>query len=283
VTKRDLESTAEPNLRSSLPEHRSEEIDYRAVSPWAVLASVLGIASPLAWVHPLLWAVPALAIVVGSGALFQVYRASTSLVGRKAAWFGLLAGIVCGVAAPLSHAVHQMIAEREARQIGLLWLGYLCQNEPQKAQQLIEHPRRRLPADRDVWAEYRDDIDLRERFDKFVRRPLVRTLLALHGPKVRFYATEGTQAGKRLEVFHERYAVTWEDAQKRRRTMLVRLDLHRVTDRITGEIGWFVNPRDDISNGEQVQPESAPLPALPGDTPKSTRASPAAESSNKAA
>lgn len=280
MTKRDLESTAEPNLRRSLPENQSDDIDYRAVSPWAVLASLLGIASPLAWVHPLLWVVPALAIIVGSSALIQVSRASTSLVGRKAAWFGLLVGIVCAVAAPLSQVVHQTIAEREARRIGLLWLDYLCQNEPQKAQQLLEHPRRRLPPDEDVWAAYRDDLSLRERFDKFVRRPLVRTLLALDEPTVRFYATDGTQAGKRLEVFHERYAVTWNDADKHRRTMLVRLDLHRVTDRLTGEVGWFVNPRDDISSGEEAQPESTTLPAPPDDAPKPTVASPAAHSSN---
>lgn len=262
VTKCDNVSTAEANLRSSLAELKSDDIDYRAVSLWAVLSSILGAASPLAWVHPLLWVVPGLAIVVGACALVQINRDSASLVGRKAAWFGLLVGIVCGVAAPVSHAVHQIVAEREARRIGLLWLGYLCQNEPQKAQQLLEHPRRRLPPDQDVWAEYREDAGLRERFDKFAGRPLVRTLLALDKATVRFFATDGSEVGKRLEIFHERYAVTWDDADKRRRTLLVRLDLHRVTDRVTGEIGWFVNPRDDVSNGEEP-PASAPMPPRP--------------------
>lgn len=280
MTKRDIESTAEPNLRSSLAQDQSDDIDYRAVSLWAVLASILGVASPLAWVHPLLWVVPGLAIAVGSGALIQINRYCTSLVGRKAAWFGLLVGIVCGVAAPVSHAVHQIVAEREARRIGLLWLDYLCENEPQKAQQLLEHPRRRLPPDQDVWAEYGEDAGLRERFDKFVRRPLVRTLLALDGAKVRFYATDGTKVGKRLEVFHERYAVTWDDADMRRRTLLVRLDLHRVTDRVTGEVGWFVNPQDDISSGEEERPVSAPMPAPPDGAPKPTEQTPAANKDN---
>jgi hypothetical protein len=212
--------------------------------------------------------VPGLAIVVGSGALLQLNRNSTSLVGRKAAWFGLLAGVICGIAAPVSHAVHQVIAEREARRVGLLWLGYLCENEPQKAQQLLEHPRRRLPLGQDVWAEYREDAGLRERFDKFVMRRLVRTLLALDGAKVRYYATDGSKVGKRLEVFHERYAVTWEDADKRRRTMLVRLDLHRITDRLTGEVGWLVNPHYDISEDEEPSPAGPSMPALPdGATP----------------
>lgn len=264
MTKRDSQSTAEPDLRSSLAAHKSEDIEYRAVSPWAVLASILGVASPLAWVHPLLWVVPGLAIVVGASALVQITRNPTSLVGRKAAWFGLLAGVICGVAAPVSHAVHQIVAEREARRIGLLWLGYLCENEPQKAQQLLEHPRRRLPPDQDVWAEYREDAGLRERFDKFVGRPLVRTLLALDGrATMRYFDTEGSKVGKRLEVFHERYAVTWDGPDKRRRTMLVRLDLHRVTDKLTGEIGWFVNPQSDVSPGELSPATTPALPPFP--------------------
>lgn len=255
----EFELTAEQNLRISLAEHKSDDIEYRAVSPWAVLALILGVASPLAWVHPLLWAIPGLAVIVGSGALVQINRYSTSLIGRKSAWLGLLIGVVCGVAAPVSHAAHQMIAEREARRIGLLWLDYLCQKEPQKAQQLLEHPRRRLPADRDIWAEYREDIGLRERFDKFVSRPLVRTLLALDGAKARFYESEGSQVGKRLEVFYERYAVTWSDADRRRRTLLIKLELHRVTDRLTGEIGWYISPSYDVSNGAKP-PAEAPMP-----------------------
>ncbi|MGD9646197.1 MAG: hypothetical protein AB7U73_10840 [Pirellulales bacterium] len=247
----------------SLGAVESADIDYRPISTWAVLASVLGLASPLAWLHPLLWTVPALTLVVGIAALAQINRQTAGLIGRKAAWFGLLAGVVCGVAAPTAYAVHYTIAAREGRQIGLLWFEYLQQNEPQKAFQLMEHPRKRLPPDDRIWDHLKEDELLRDRFDKFVRRPLIRTLLALDGrAKVRYYDSAGSKSGKRLEVFHDRFAVTWEDEQRQRRTLLVRLDLHRVTDRLTGEIAWFVDPQNDISPGPEFDGAS-PANATP--------------------
>jgi hypothetical protein len=247
----------------SLGAVETADIDYRAVSPWAILAAVLGLATPLAWIHPLLWAVPALAVVVGAGALAQINHQSAGLIGRKAAWMGVLAGVVCGIAAPLSYAVHYIVAEREARRIGLLWFQYLQDNEPQKAQQLLEHPRKRLAPDDRIWDHLREDELSRERFDKFVRRPLIRTLLALDGrTKVRFYASEGSQSGKRLEVFHERFAVTWQDEQQPR-TLLVRLDLHRVTDRLTGEVAWFVDPQNDVSTGPGLDVTPPAVPVAP--------------------
>ena len=240
------------------------DVANRAISPWAILSAVLALAGPVAWIHPLLWTVPFLAVVVGAAALAQIKQHAAGLVGHSAAWLGVLVGVVCGIGAPLSYAAHHVLSEREARRVGLLWFAYLRDDEPQKAQQLMEHPRKRLGPNDRIWDHLREDELARERFDKFVRRPLIRTLLALDGrANVRFYESEGSQSGKRLEVFHQRFAVTWEDEQ-RRQTLLVRLDLHRVTDRYTGEVAWFVDPKYDISPGaefEKSQPTSEVVPA----------------------
>ncbi|MBX9790332.1 MAG: hypothetical protein K2Y37_15550 [Pirellulales bacterium] len=249
----------------SLGAVETADVEYRAISPWAILAAVLALASPVAWIHPLLWSVPLLAVVVGAAGLAQIKQHAAGLAGQKAAWLGVLMGIACGIGAPLAYNVHYVLAEHEARRIGLLWFEYLRNDEPQKALQLMEHPRKRLPPDDRIWDHLRDDALARERFDKFVRRPLIRALLALDGrATVRFYQGEGSQSGKRLEVFHERFAVTWEGEQQRR-TLLVRLDLHRITDRYTGEAAWLVNPTYDISPG----PEFESMPPGGGAAPRS--------------
>ena len=219
---------------------------YRAISVSAVVGLILGLLAPLAMLDRVLWTIPGLGILVGCFALYRIARESPAMFGRKAAIVGLTLSIFFVAAAPTDWFVYRGMVRREAGQFGLDWFRCLAEGQPQKADQLTIHPKFRQPLDDRLWGFYGEAPRWRARLEEYVARPLVRTLLAL-GPKaqVRYYTTYAEKHAGGEEVYWIVYAVTFDDAGKKK-TFFARLQLQR----------WTLD--DGRANWQVVEAETKP-------------------------
>jgi len=218
----------------------AEVTEYRAVSGLAVAGLVVGIAAPLAMVHPLLWIVPAAGIVLSAAALRRISRDALALVGRKAAFAGLVLSVLLAAIAPADWFTYRRLIDREAEQFALQWFDFLRQGEMLKSYQLQDPPSGRRPLDDRLWENYQAGSQERVSVQGYVERAEVRSLLAL-GPKalVRYYDTEGQSRVDGRDQVEQVFAVTSGEAG-RKTSYFVRLDMRRYADSRTGRAYWQV-------------------------------------------
>jgi hypothetical protein len=212
---------------------------YRALAPQAVVGLIFGLLAPLAMIDPVLWAMPVLGTIFSAWGVRRIRNRGGELVGRKFAWTGLMLSLLFLAAAPANLLTYQVMIRKEARQFSALWFRYLSQEEPQKAYQLYMAPRQRQPLDDHLWQFYRNVPQQRENLEKFVKIPVVHTLLAL-GPKaqVRFYQTAGNTSQDEDNQVNLDYAVTYEE-QGERKSFFVLLRLLR-QELNNGQAGWRI-------------------------------------------
>lgn len=228
-----------------------ESTQYRAVSPIAIVALILGLVSVSSLLHPSGCAIALLGAVVSVVALNRL-AASPELIGRKAALLGLALSIAFGVAAPAQSLTTRWWLEREAEPVALGWFRYLQQDQPELAHQMTQIYASRQRPDL-VLDFYRHTPEAKENLTEFVADPLIRTLLAL-GDKaqVRLYETGDITFDKEGELIQQYYAVTYPDERTRQpRTFFVQINLDRLTHKGTGETRWRV-----ISTRGGVRPPS---------------------------
>lgn len=91
---------------------------YRAISPTAVVALLLGLLSVASFVEPTFFVAAALAIVVGLAAERTIRRMPEVYTGRGLAQAGVALGMVFGLAAGTNMAVNGMIVRRGAASFG---------------------------------------------------------------------------------------------------------------------------------------------------------------------
>jgi hypothetical protein len=200
---------------------------YHALSGLAVGGLVLGGASALALLDPLGWVVPWAGAVTSSLALWRIARNAPAQTGRRLAVAGLLLSVALGVAATTDWVVYRRLIRNEARRFAALWFEYLRQGEPQKAYQLTQQPKIRQPLDQRLWYYYRRTPGSRERLEKYVQDPLLRTLLAL-GPRadVRYYCCGSQGRREETETVDLIYAVSY-DTPDGKQTFFANLGLER--------------------------------------------------------
>lgn len=228
-----------------------ESARYRAVSPIAIIALILGMLSASSLLHPSGCAIALLGAVVSIVALNRI-AASPELIGRKAALLGLALSIAFGVAAPAQALTTRWWLAGEAEPAALGWFRYLQDDKPELAHQMTQLYATRQQPDR-VLDFYRSSPEAKENLTEFVADPLIRTLLAL-GDKaqIRLYETGDITFDKEGELIEQYYAVTYPDPRTRQpRTFFVRMDIDRLTHKGTGETRWRV-----ISTRGGVRPPS---------------------------
>lgn len=192
-------------------------VEYRAVSGLAIVGLLLGLASPLAMWRLLLLGVPAAAIFVCLLALSRIRDSGGHLFGRRIAVLGLCLAIFFAAAAPARTATKSYLIAGQARPLADQFFKLLTTNEPRKALQLTKLPSSRQPFDAQLWDYYRTDADARQGLKKFVKMPLVRSLLAL-GDKaqVRFYENGVVKSITHgLDTAALTYAVTFDKAEQK--------------------------------------------------------------------
>jgi hypothetical protein len=134
--------------------------DYVAISPLAVAAALLGIASALALMGTILLVIPVVAVLCSVAALRQVANSNGTQSGRGLAWLGLVLGI--GFAAVVGgRAMMQQITTRDdQREIAALidqFGQHVHQGEFDQAYALFSErfkTRVREPVFRDMWRTF---------------------------------------------------------------------------------------------------------------------------------
>jgi len=218
----------------------SDAVAYRAVSGLAVIGLLLGLAAPLAIAIHALWLVAIAGVVVNVLALQRISAGAPALVGRKAALIGLTLSAIIVTAVPADWLCYRRLVRDEARKSAAIWFDYLRAGQPQKAIQLTLGPMTRDRLDENLWEFFREGSDGRLMLDAFIRRPAVRTLMALKDrATVRFYDTESQWSDKDVDRVYQTYAVTYPDSEGLK-TFFVGLLMDRTVDSQTGHAYWQI-------------------------------------------
>lgn len=214
---------------------------YRAVSPWAVLTLLFGVASGLAFVHPLLALIPVLALFAGALALRQIRHYWPTYIGRWAALLGLWLAVLVLVAVPTRWFVWHVLVEAEATRFGDQFMQLLAAGKPIEAHQLSLPVNLRLPPDDSMLEIYRSDPARIEGVRSFVADRPMRALLALgERADIRLYEVESVMTNGSSAAVSLLYAITFDD-QGTRRTFFERLILLRESRPGASRSGWKVH------------------------------------------
>jgi len=232
--------------RSLPPIHMTDPLDnelseYRALAGQAVVALLLGLLSPLAFIDPFLLIVPGLGVFFGIWATRRIKSNATAMAGRKRAIFGLAMSLLVIVAVPVDWVVEREIFCRQARQFGETWFKHLIENRPGEALLMTYVPEKKSSGGPGQEPDSPQESDA----DRFVKHDLVKTLLAL-GPRaqVRFYQTADVTREQGADSCAVVFAVTYDGAAvpggtPERTTFFAALTVRRQRT-LTSDIIWKV-------------------------------------------
>jgi len=241
---------------------------YRAVSPWAVLTLLFGVASALAFVHPLLALIPLLALFSAAVALRQIRHYWPTYIGRWAALLGLWLAVLVLVAVPTRWLVWHVMVEDEAIRFGDQFMQLVADGKPIEAHQLSLPNNLRLPTDDSMLEIYRSDPARIDGVRSFSADRPLRILLALgERADVRLYEVESVVTNGTSAAVSLLYAITFDD-QGTRRTFFERLILLRESRPNDSRSGWKVHQvAGDVL--PRVMSSSEEQPDRPNSTPRS--------------
>lgn len=239
-----VESESGPALHEA-----SDPLDeYRSVDRWAVVGLLLGLLSPAAMLSPILVLLSPLGIVTSGVALVRLKR-DASRIGRTAALIGLALAVLFGVAPVAQWATTTTILWRQAKPVADLWFELLRKNEPEKAVLLRFAPEERHRMDEDLWLYLRSDKEAKQDLQRFVKNPLVRTLLEL-GPRadVRLYKTVKVASLGEHALAEYYYTVTFDDADGKKKTFFVSVVMQRKPVARPGLNPWRVHDAQPVDS-----------------------------------
>ena len=189
-----------------------EVVEYRAVSPLAVVGLIVGIASTMTLVGRSLWCLSVLGVLLNAGALLQIWQRSPALLGRRAAVWGLALSTLFLFYLPAENFFFHHFLAREARQEGQAWFQAVARKDPAGVHRLMLDPRIAVGPKTQPELYYRANPKAGEALRRIVDEPLMRTLFAL-GPlaNARYYETVSYESSDTSEVVYQNYAVTFDE------------------------------------------------------------------------
>jgi hypothetical protein len=110
---------------------------YSQVSPAAVLALLLGLASPLAFIGPLFFLVPAAAVGTALLALSKIGRSGGALSGSSLARVAIGLALSCVAASMVRDSVRDSLLKRQATEAAQRWIGLLADGRIEAAAALL--------------------------------------------------------------------------------------------------------------------------------------------------
>ena len=232
--------TTDQQSEAAAEQNDLDAAEYRALSPWAVIALVLGLISATAFVSPVLWIVPVLGLSAAAMALRQIRASENEMTGRRAALWGLGLSVAFGIGAVADRGATSWRLEAEATAFATLWFDHLQHDRPHLAHQLTLEPHRRRGSG-DGWAQYREQPEARVELEGFTADKPIRALLALdERATVRLYQTEAIRSADRGRHFvGQLYAVTY-DHQGVTTTFFLRIAALRTLERDTKTPSWKI-------------------------------------------
>lgn len=114
-----------------------DQARYSRISPAAVIALVLGLASPLAFVGPLFYLVPIAALGAAALAVGQIRRSGGTVTGQRLARLGMALGLACLAGALVRQSVRDSLLQQQASAVAIRWLNLLADGRLQEAAQLL--------------------------------------------------------------------------------------------------------------------------------------------------
>jgi hypothetical protein len=165
----------------------SDIIGYSAISPAAIVALLLGLASFFAIGNLLLLVLPALAIVAAVLSLTAIARSDGALSGRWVALTGLVLALLFTSAAITRNLTRAAHLRGEARVLAEAWLQLVRDGKRQEAHQWhLPASERQLPGT-SLAQFYSDSKPAKESLDQFFQAaPLSVIQIAPRGAKVRY-------------------------------------------------------------------------------------------------
>jgi hypothetical protein len=223
--------------------HLPEEADvvtYHAVSGLAIAGLVLGLLAPLALVSQAAWVLAIAGVLVNVAALRRIAAGAPALVGRKAALVGLTLSAIFFAYVPAGWVSYRRLVREEARQSAAIWFDYLRTGQPHKAYELTLNPVSRDRLDDTLWELFPEETEERIALERFVRTPVIRTLVALRDrATVRFYDTESQWADGEADHVYQTYAVTFPESDGLK-TFFIGLVLDRSANARTRHAYWQI-------------------------------------------
>lgn len=219
---------------------------YHAVCPWAVLALLLGILSPLAFVGPLLWLLPWFCIVVALLAIWKISSSAGALAGWNVALLGLLLALLFGIAAPTRTLTRHYWLETRAEHFANKFIDLLQRGQAYAAYQLTLHPTFRKPLDDDGSAENSKNPMAQEAYERFLQLEPPKTLLAQRDQaKVEELESTWFNTDENGDNVAVRFQITRrENAAKV--PLVVQLTLLRFLDPKTDREKWMIRSADVV-------------------------------------
>ena len=161
------------------PPEEADLQQYGAISPLAVAALLLGLASFLALSSLLLLVVPVAAAFAGLLALKRIDVSEGALIGRTAALIGVICALLFGSIAVSSAVSRNRTLESRAEAFADAWLQIVVDGQLQRAHQLhLPAAERQLPGT-SLADYYAGNEDAQTKLDQFFSDPLARQIRQL--------------------------------------------------------------------------------------------------------
>ena len=178
---------------------------YGAISPLAIGALLLGLASILALFSMLLLIVPVVTVLVALLALRQIANSDGAIIGRLPAAIGLLGALLFASIAVSSVISRNRTLEHQAVAFATDWIELVREGELHRAHQLhLPAADRQLPGS-SLTLYYQANEQAKEEFDRFFAQPLVETIRNLSADTKLQGAVVETTVYDELEQIAVRY------------------------------------------------------------------------------
>jgi hypothetical protein len=218
---------------------------YHSVSAMAIVSLVIGLLSPLAFVHPLLWTLPIVGVALAGAAVVRIDRSEGVLVGRKAAIAGLAMSLVFGLGAVTQSATRRLWLSYRAEQVAERFLELLREGKTYEAHQLWTRPQYRFLPGSDYKALYAENPAANEDYQQFLKREVISDLLALgQRAEIEHLRTRLTHTGPNVDYIMVFYRLSGR-AAKGPIDKEIRFDIERLVDEQTGA-RWRVYADDVV-------------------------------------
>jgi len=120
-------------MDDNTPFVEAEVVEYSSVSVWAVLALLLAIVSPLAFINPLLMVLPLASCFLAVVAGLKIRSSSGTRSGASLARWAAALAMICMVAAPARTALRDYLLLKQADKTAQHWLWLISEDRMAEA------------------------------------------------------------------------------------------------------------------------------------------------------
>lgn len=222
-------------------EESGEIIEYRSISPMAIVTFFLGLASCSALASPVMWVVPILAVAAGAKTWRTIKANQTSMRGEGFVLVGLSVAMFAAGYAPVQHYYRQRTLFAQSREYIEQWFELVRSGKIMEAHQLQMAFTERVNADSRIGEEYQNTMT-RMKFDAFKTGSPMKELIRWGDQAVARYVggdridTRGNE-GVTTDIVTQRFELSKEGAAMPR-PMVVEVDMVRQAFHGVSESRW---------------------------------------------